>query len=157
MTAQFSEKFINNHQDVNFDGFNLYSVSLSKPMDYKNWVGYSFKQKATSKKLNVFTACWRGYISVFELSESGELILIRFEYPALTFEISTEPDSVYEKLQGDFWLEFRAGFFGEKLFVPFIEGKIVTDKNKWISDKENLTSQLTRTKNSWFCSFVAHF
>lgn len=150
MTSQLSQRFINNHQDFTIEGFNLYCISVSEPKDYKNWVAYPIKSEADPQKLNVFTACWDGHIKVYELNSKGKLILIQIEYPS--FDNKIEPDSVYELLEGDFWLEFRAGFSGDKLFVPFIDGQLVTDKNKWVSDQKNLTSQPIEAKRNWLAS-----
>jgi len=150
MTAQFSQRFINNHKVFSIEGYNLYCISISKPKEYENWVGYPIKSEADPNKLNVFTACWAGYIGVYELNESGKLTLTQFEYPS--FEDKIEPDSVYEVLQGNFWLEFRTGFFGDKLFIPFISGELVIDSNKWLTDKKNLTSHSSETKKCWLAS-----
>ena len=155
MTAQLSERFINNHKVFAIEGYNLYGISLSKPNDYKNWVCYPIKSKADPKKLSVFTACWKGYIGVYELNESGKLTLTQFEYPS--FEEKIESDLVYEILKGDFWLEFRTGFFGDKLFVPFIDGELEVDNKKWVMDKKKITSSLSDKIHNWFFSLRSLF
>ena len=155
MTAQLSQRFINNHQDFTLEGFYLYGISVSKPKDYSNRGGYLFKNQADPKKLSASTACWDGYIGVYELNSFGELTLVQIDYPS--FEKRTEPDTVNETLQGDFWLEFRSSFFGKKLFVPFFDGQLVLDEKKWVSVKNNLPSQSIGTKNSWITSLRSLF
>ena len=129
MTAQIPEKLISKHKQVDFGNFKLFSVCVGDPTDYKRRTTYPFKEKGDPHKCAVCSACWRGYVSVYELNESGELLLTKFEYPF--GRAPRDPDLANEILEGDFWLEFRAEFFGEKLFVPFENGKIVTDRSRW--------------------------
>jgi hypothetical protein len=129
MTAQISEKLINKIDEIDFGNYSLYSISVSDPADYKNWKGYPFQQKGDPEKCAVCSACWRGYVSVYELNPSGEIRLVKFEYPF--GRTPREPDDADEVLKGGFWLEFRMEFFGDKLFVPFEKGRIILDKSKW--------------------------
>lgn len=128
MTAQVAETLINNNE-VDFGDYALYSVCVGDPEDSRNLKEYPFKQKADSEKFMLNTACWRGYVSAYELMPSGKLRLIRFEY-----SIGHNPDDydeVDEVLEGDFWLDLRTGFFGAKMLVPFENSQIVTDRSKW--------------------------
>lgn len=130
MTAQIPEKFTNRVPSVDFSGYELFSICVSDPADYKNYKGYPFKQKGDPDKCITCSSCWRGYVSVYELTSAGEIVLIKFEYPY--GRTPREPDDASEVLKGDFWLQFRTEFFGDKLFVPFKNGMLVTDKNEWI-------------------------
>ncbi|MCG8093229.1 MAG: hypothetical protein JAZ17_06305 [Candidatus Thiodiazotropha endolucinida] len=118
-------------EEIDFDGYALFSICVGDPTDYKNYKVYPFEQKGDPEKCAVCSACWRGYVSVYELEPSGEIRLVKFEYPF--GRTPREPDEVGEKLKGDFWLNLRTEFFGDKLFVPFVNGKIVTDKSKWLA------------------------
>ncbi len=129
MTAQVSEKLINKNSEVDFDGYALYSIGIENPENDANFKPYPFKQKPDPSIPVVFTACWRGHVSVYELESSGELRLIKYEYPF--HEPPIEPDTADEILEGNFWLELRTQFFGDQLFVPFENGRIVTDRSKW--------------------------
>ena len=130
MTAQIPEKLTNNMCEVDFGDYELYSICVSEPADYKNYKGYPFEQKGDLEKCAICSACWRGYVSVYELTSSGEIHLVKFEYPF--GRTPRDPDKADEILKGDFWLQFRDGFFGDKLFVPFADGKIVSDRAKWV-------------------------
>ena len=154
MTAQFSQGFINHHPDFILEGFNLYCILVTHPDD-ENWAGYTFKSKPDPTKLNVFSACWNGYVNVYELSTSGTLALIKIEYPSLGGVIT--PDAVYEILEGDFWLEFRDGFFDDILYVPFVKGQLLKEKETWVSEKNsvnnlNKVNNTSVAKKSWLAS-----
>ncbi|MDN3523083.1 hypothetical protein [Halomonas ramblicola] len=127
MTAQIPEKLINNKGGVEFGAYKLFSIFIGEPSGYKNRKAYPFKQKGKPQERAFCTACWRGYVSVYELKASGELYLVKFEYPFS----SRKPDAANEVLEGDFWIELRAEFFGDTMFVPFRNGKIVNDRSKW--------------------------
>ncbi|GHA36507.1 hypothetical protein ACFFLZ_22840 [Photobacterium aphoticum] len=129
MTAQIPESLINKNNEVDFGDYDLHSICIGDPEDYKNRKVYPFKQKGDPEKCVVCSACWRGYVSVYELVPSGEMHLVKFEYPF--GRTPREPDEADEVLDGDFWLELRTEFFGDKMFVPFENGRIVTDKSKW--------------------------
>ena len=149
MTAQIPEKIINRYDNVDFGDYELFSVFIGDATNYKKRKPYPFKQKGDPNKCVACSACWRGYVSVYELQPSGQLKLIRFEYPGFlrSTEIDNsnhvpepwiefdrtpkEADEAVEILKGDFWLELRSGFYGEEMVVPFVKGKIVTDTNRW--------------------------
>ena len=38
---------------------------------------------------------------------------------------------MYEVVVGDFWLDMRPIFFEEIVYVPFKDGKIITNKKEW--------------------------
>jgi hypothetical protein len=133
MTAQIPEKIINRHDGVDFGDYELVSIFVGNPTDINSRKDYPFKEKGNVDKVTVCSACWRGYISVYELTSSGELVLIAFEYPFGNAPMDTDP--VNEVLEGDFWLELRTEFFGDAMFIPFENGKIVSDRSRWLEDK----------------------
>ncbi len=53
------------------------------------------------------------------------------EYEYLLTKGGRPPDIVNEKLTGNFWLVFRKYYEGGNIYVPFIDGKIVLDRNEW--------------------------
>lgn len=106
MTAQFPNGLINECEEADFSELNLYSVLIGDIKNRKDIKPYSFLQKANPEKLNVFTACWDGYIPQYKITKERELLLIGFKYPALLPDY-IEPDETYELAKGDFWLDFR--------------------------------------------------
>ncbi len=135
MTAQFSDTLINECEDIDFSDLHLYSVLIGDVKNNKNVAPYSFSQKANKEKINIFTACWNGYTSKYKISNSKELVLMGFEYPALLPE-HIEPDEVYEIAMGDFWLNMKSDFFADSIYIPFKNGKLVINKNEWINKTE---------------------
>jgi len=131
MTAQMSNTIINECTEADFSDLHLYAVLTGDIVSKENTAPYSFLQKANKEKVNVFSACWNGYTSKYKINESKELVLIGFQYPALLPE-RIEPDDVYEVAVGDFWLDMRPSFFEGFVYVPFKNGKLITNKNEWI-------------------------
>lgn len=60
--------------------------------------------------------------------EDGFLALERMEYP---FSEGVVPDQVNEILEGDFWLELRVWFMGDKVRVSFQNGRVQLDRSTW--------------------------
>jgi len=85
--------------------------------------------------MNVFSACWNGYTPKYKITKNKELALIAFEYPALSPE-KIEPDEIYELATGDFWLMMRPSFFEDSVYVPFKNGKIITDQSEWVFSEQ---------------------
>lgn len=134
MTAQFSDQLKNECEGVDFDGLALYMIVVDGETNENGSIYYPFvnRAKPTADYRKLCTACWAGYVSNYTLSGAGELTLTGFSYIPSQEE---GPHSVHEVLKGDFWLDLRRGFLGEKTFIPFRDGKIVVDKSKWIVGK----------------------
>ncbi|MCU7553193.1 hypothetical protein OCL06_01120 [Alteromonas sp. ASW11-19] len=130
MTAQIPEKLTNNMREVSFDDYALFAIGINDPKGLTKYQGYPLKHTPDSAKYSDCTACWRGFVANYELTPAGEIQLVKFEYPLSP--VPSEPDEVHEILKGDFWLELRKGFYGDKLFVPFKNGKIITDSTEWV-------------------------
>ncbi len=148
MTAQVSEILVNSMTEVDFSDYALCNISMSEPADYKNWQKYPFQQKSNPEKRTHCVICRNGYVSVYELNPSGQLQLIKFEYPYGPETV--EPDLANEILEGDYWVEFRKDCYVDKLFVPFESGKIVADKRKWRFFDKN--GRIIKDKKKW-CFF----
>lgn len=130
MTAQRAEKLVIECQNIDFDGRELYAIIVGEDiLDYKKRTTYKFEAKGDQAKFSMCTALWRGYVSTYTLDHNGELTLVKMEYP---FTKGSEPDTVNEKAEGNFWLDMRPSFFGGSLYVPFKAGKVVLDKSKWV-------------------------
>ena len=134
MTAQFADIIMNECTEVDLSDLHLYAVLTGDIINKENTAPYSFLQKANEEKLNVFSACWNGYISKYKITKSKELVLVGFQYPALLPE-RIEPDETYEVAVGDFWLDMRPSFFEGFVYVPFKNGKLITNKDEWVFHK----------------------
>jgi len=155
VTAQIANTFINECTEVDFNDLNLYAVLVGDIENRQNIISYPFKEKAIQEKLNVFSACWDGYTSKYKITQNKELVLTGFQYPALLPE-KIEPDETYEIADGDFWLDMRPSFFEGFVYVPFKDGKLITDKKEWIfhervGKKESVTiGRIQRVLNFLF-------
>lgn len=133
MTMQMADTLIDG-MSLNIGEYrNLYGIFTGDPHNVGSLTSYLCKSKPNPEKLRVFTACWKGHVRTFELTPSGNLYLKVFAYPTLVdVEPSIQPDNVDEKIEGDFWLQFRSDFFGNQLFVPFRGGSVVSDSNEFL-------------------------
>jgi|GEM_PF-3987450 len=146
MTAQRSEGFVSKHEQVRLEGYRLNFVT-AKRGSHDVFQAYKFSVQPKPVAINS-TALLRGYISHYLLDECGYLYLQGYEYPGQRVEFC---DIVREKLTGDFYLVFSQGLYIDRIYVPFIDGVVVTDESQWI--KENTG----RTRNSWMEEAEAKF
>jgi len=155
MTAQMANSIINECTEVDFSSLHLYAVLTGDVVNKENTALYSFVQQANKEKRNVFSACWDGYTSKYKITKNKELVLMGFQYPALLPD-RIEPDETYEVAVGDFWLDMRPSFFEGFVYVPFKNGKLITNKNEWIfrervGKKESvITSKIQRVLSFLF-------
>lgn len=137
MTAQVSDSLKNKCAAVDFSELHLYSVLIGDIRTAKAQV-YPFLHNSDSSKRSVITACWSGYTSTYTLTASKELVLTGFRYP---FNEEASPDTVYEVLEGDFWLDMREDFFGDGFYVPFKDGLLVVDESEWVSRNQRASNR----------------
>jgi len=138
MTAQIANHLINECPDVDFSHLHLYALLIGDVRAEESTISYSFTQQPDESKINVLSACWSGYTSTYKLTKNKELALIGFKYPAFTPE-NIEPDKTYELLTGDFWLMMRPNFFEDSIYIPFKNGKLITDQSEWCFSKKEST------------------
>ena len=133
MTNQLSDALLNECPEIAFGGLFLYGVVTGDITKNHGWgENYEFKSKPNLAKGILCTALWRGYVSYYKLLDDGTLMLEYFGYP---LSENQEPDIANEQLEGDFWLVMKERFRGERTYVPFRSGRIVSDKNEWIDEK----------------------
>jgi hypothetical protein len=127
LTAQRPEDFINLHPEFDSEGYKLFHV-----------VDYKLKSKIEKTEKLVCSALWRGYIATYTLKEDGSLFLTKLSYPEIFdgSHINAREKEVLEKIEGNFFIEFRASFFGKRFKVPFNNGIIDLNKSNWIYEDE---------------------
>jgi hypothetical protein len=128
MTAQAPEVLIADPGSVELPRLKLYRIIVGQIDDPKSWASYKFASASALPRQKTFSALWRGCVSTYRLKADGTLVLERREYPAAKDAPSDRPQ---ETLQGDFWLDLRPHFFGDKIMVPFVAGRIQADPNLW--------------------------
>ena len=85
------------------------------------------------------------------------MVLIGFQYPALLPK-KIEPDETYEVAIGDFWLDMRPSFFEGFVYVPFKNGKLITNKDEWIfRERVGKKESATTSSVQKFLSFLVKF
>lgn len=138
MTHQFPEQLTSHHPYVDFSDLALYGLFRGDPDSREPFV---FPTPPTPNSDVVFTALYRGYVAEFVLDSDGHLTVVAFRYlRELEFDEAgnalpdqefwrTEPTS--DRIDGDFWLEFRPDFMGDQTFAPFRNGRLVCDRSEW--------------------------
>lgn len=127
MTEQISDVLHNERDDIHLDGYYLYGVCVQDPSTDRPWSPYSFTVEANQDKCEPDSSCWKGYISMYRLDSLGHLTLTKYVYLN-----TNDADEFEERLEGNFWMELRKGLCGDKLFIPFVDGIIENDNNKWL-------------------------
>jgi len=131
MTAQIPDGLKNNHPTVSFGDLELYAVVIGDIKAEYGWGEGFYKipiNPDPPEDADGCSALWSGYTTTFELLETGQLKLVSYNYP---FSDSKKKDEVNYTLTGNFWLVMRAGFEEPKVYVPFVDGFIITDYNLW--------------------------
>jgi hypothetical protein len=138
MTAQASDILINEHPRVALLGLHLYGIIRNDIRSNHGWGDrYVFTLPPNPPEDAIrCSALWRGYTATFRLDESGSLTLVSYRYPLSLSKAKTE--SVNESLNGNFWMVLKPAFSAPRVYVPFIDGKIVEDESKWVvEDRED--------------------
>ena len=128
MTAQIPEVLIVEPGSIDLPQMSLYGVFISDLDAPELGARYTFANRGSKDKMMRCSLLWRGCVSKYRLKIDGTLVLERLEYP---FTEGVLPDEVNEPLQGDFWLDLRESFSGDRVRIPFVDGKIVADKTHW--------------------------
>lgn len=135
MTAQMPDVLESLHRGCDLAGLALYGVACGDPTTNHGWgEPYVFqRQPRPPADAATCTALWRGYVASFRLYPDGRLALVRYTYPS--FDPHGAPDHVetlHEELTGDFWLVLKADFCGPRTYVPFVAGRVVVDRRRWL-------------------------
>jgi hypothetical protein len=134
MTTQASDALINEHTEIDFGDLHPYGISIGDIQSNHGWgEPYPFKNLPTPSNERI-SFLWRGYISVYKLNSDGQLILEEYAYPNLGKK--REPDIVNEIIEGDFHLIMRTEFAGMRTYIPFRSGRIVSNRDEWIIEKD---------------------
>ncbi len=137
MTAQCPEHLQNHCEAVDFGELALYRVVTGDIESNHGWgTPYPFRNppsepipSSAPSCLRFDTALHRRYTAEYELANDGTITLVAYRYPLTDGEPRVE---VREHLVGDFWLVMKSWFYGERVYVPFRSGSIVTDEKCWI-------------------------
>lgn len=129
MPQQPPEILNNDCPAVDFGPLHLYAIVRGKQPSRPRWNNqYPFAHRPRPSNDAVCAKLWRGYLAYYRLTEEGRLILMRYEYP---FDPSQPADEVNELLDGDFWLVMKESFYGDCTYVPFLDGRIQSDRQLW--------------------------
>jgi hypothetical protein len=136
MTAQKPDRLLNEHTKVKLDELYLFGVIRGDIRANHGWgERYIFATEPTPPTdAATISFLWRKYIATFRLTPTGELELVKYDYPLANRGYRTQ--EVHEMATGHFWLVMKQTFFGPRTYIPFIEGKIVEDLSSWISEPD---------------------
>jgi hypothetical protein len=138
MTHQFPEQLVSHHPDVDFTDLRLYGLFRGAPDARES---FDYPTPPTPNPDCHCTALYRGYVAELVLDAEGYLTVVGFRYlrdPEFDDDGNAIPDQefwrvepVSDRLDGDFWLEFRPHFLGDQTLVPFRDGRLVWDRSQW--------------------------
>ena len=141
MTVQFPDDIASNCELADFGELSLYVVTTGDITANNGWgVRYPFrKQPSVPADSITCSALWRGYIAEYAIHNDGQMSLVAYRYPLAPSKPRVE---INERLVGDFWLVMKSRFEGERVYVPFRAGVLVSDENEWhVEGNEALASQ----------------
>lgn len=141
MTAQIPDELENESPLVDFG--DLVPVSVVRGDISMGGERYEFGVRPEiPEDAEFWTSNWSGYTSRYRLHEDGSLELESYVFQMPEDRIATQP--VGERLSGDFWMMMRSDheLFAATTYVPFVEGRIVVDRERWRVVPEGPVSQL---------------
>ena len=151
MTEQILDKIIIKHQGIDFCGMNPINVftgfkGSSTMEEYKI---KSIPQQHLEDDMGFCTSLHRGYIATFELTESGELYVVKYDFPF------SPRNSIFpnEQIIGDFTLALKDSFYSHHtIYVPFVDSKVIADNDKWIVEDltEKFYAEMSKNNNTNF-------
>jgi hypothetical protein len=133
MTAQAPDALINEHPRVRLHGLHLYGVVRGDITTNHGWGdSYVFATQPAPDELPVrATHLMKGYTARFRLGFDGGIVLEDYQYPSPSFR-RWQHHAVGERLTGDFWLVLKPAFLGQRVYVPFRDGRIVEARTAWV-------------------------
>ena len=135
MAEQESDVILCDFENFTFEGLRLYGVVRGDVHSNNGWgEPYEFKWKPKPLKRYQCSSLWRGFISVYELRGDGSIYLVSYKYPYS----EQNAEHFEEKLEGDFWLLMKPSFSAPRIYVPFVDSKIITDEDKWEVDRRSI-------------------
>ncbi len=144
MTAQIPHSIENQCDKVDFGNLRLYSVMIEPwHPEYGPSKKYPFQSVPDKSKRKISRRLYAGNTCHYVLTPNGELYLEKFEYP---LNADVTPDTVNEKLIGDFWLIFRVSFEYDDIYVPFVNGLIVSDRSQWKTEADLIKPNFDETE-----------
>ncbi|WP_425396840.1 hypothetical protein [Aeoliella sp.] len=134
MTAQHSDILIND-SDVELSFLRPYFVCSASG---EGGDASAFPVKPIIPESNFLsTNLWRGYVATMRLHRDGRLELVKYDYP---YAVEGTPPQLCNALfTGDFSITFRPFFYGPDTTIPFLNGYIVRDREKWQVDDQTLS------------------
>jgi hypothetical protein len=128
VTAQAPDEFVNLHADFDLAGLSLFGVIQGDPAANHGWGSNHYQHERQPKSLDPGATCFgKGHLARYCLHPDGRLTLAGYQYPMT----GVPPERVDEPLHGDFWLVLKRDFYSDRTYVPFREGKLVTDRAQW--------------------------
>lgn len=137
MTAQLPDHLESLHRGCDLTGLHLHGVCCGDPTTNHGWgEPYVFaRPPRPPAEAGRCSALWRGYVASFRLYPDGRLALVRYTYPAFDEDGAPDPfEALHEELTGDFWLVMKEQFHGPRTYVPFVRGRVVTDRRRWLHE-----------------------
>lgn len=144
MTAQAPDWLENRHPTCSFEGLEAHGVLRPAFLGgAPGWRRYVFARQPRPPvtegpdgevRMHTNTGLRRGHVAELRLEADGRLTLVSYVYPWA--ELGSQRELVNEELRGDFWLDLRPGFYARALRVPFVDGRIVTDRSRWRPESE---------------------
>jgi hypothetical protein len=113
------------------DGFYLYDI-IRGDIHSDSPERYEFLHKPYFEpSMGRATNLIRGYVAAFRLEPDGGILLEEFRFPNSSFR-RWRQQYVGERLSGDFWLVLKPDFYGQRVYVPFRDGRVVEEKRSWV-------------------------
>ncbi|MES2788940.1 MAG: hypothetical protein V4719_04905 [Planctomycetota bacterium] len=134
MTAQIPDRLNLEYEGINLGNLALFGIATGD-VRARSWKGerYHITNPPIVPPHEACSMLWRGYVATYCLRVDGRLELTRYDYPLPGPKSGTV---LSEFLTGDFWLIMKSEFKGPTVFVPFLNGHLISDETAWVIDRD---------------------
>lgn len=142
MTVQAPDRLILECPAIELGELHLYGIATGDIRLFPGWgTKYAFTNQPLVPPGAVCSALWRGYVATFCLRADGRLELIRYDYPLSKPKTGVD---ISEFLEGDFWMILKSDFKGDRVYVPFVAGRVNPDEAAWVVENNTALETVRR-------------
>jgi|GEM_PF-347211 len=135
MTEQIPHSLDNGCPDLDIRELYLYAVIVGPIEENHGWGSgaYQCAVDPEPEEAGICSANWDGFIGDYHINADGRLALRNYFYPFT----EQKPTQVDEELSGDFFLVLKPTFGAPRVYVPFLDGKVVAEVSEWSFEDRN--------------------
>ena len=133
LTVQPPKHLLNEHPHFDFGKLEVRTLKRGDWNDIYTWLPLEYPVAPEQPPDTPMTSAnWNGYIETLRLNADGTLSLVCYDF-------HNSKQDVDVLIPGDFFMVCSEIWGGETTLVPFADGQIVDDRQKWIIEPPTIS------------------